>query len=113
MKKMLLSIVLVFTGISASATVPYNITEQELQYQVNYVDKTCVFRDLKSRNAYIRALEQTIWWVDEKPLILNEFKERVIFINTYANGNSITMVFTRTHEACTVVSKTLFDSINK
>lgn len=42
MKKLLLSIVLLFTGISASATVPYNITEQELQYQVNYVDKTCV-----------------------------------------------------------------------
>lgn len=113
MKKLLLSVVLLFTGISASATVPYNITEQELQYQVNYVDKTCVFRDLKSRNAYIRALEQTIWWVDDKPIILKDFKERAIFISTYDNGTSYTMVFTKTLGACKVVSKILFDSINK
>ena len=113
MKKLLLSIVLLFTGISASATVPYNITEQELQYQVNYVDKTCVFRDLKSRKAYIRALEDTTWWVDDKPIILKDFKERAIFINTYDNGSSYTMVFTKTLGACKVVSKALFEYKDK
>ena len=108
MKKLLLSIVLIFTGINASAMTPYNITEQELQYQVHFVDKTCVYRNLKYRNAYIHALEQNTWWVDDKPVILDEFKERVIFINTYDNGNSYTMVFTKSLAACNAVSKILF-----
>ncbi len=113
MKKLLLSVVLLFIGISASAGTPYNITEDELQYQVNYAHKNCVYRDLKSRKAYIRAIEQTTWWIDDKPIILKDFKERVIFISTFENGNSYTMVFTKTLAACNVVSKTLFEYSNK
>lgn len=113
MKKVILSISMLSLFGNAAPVLPYNIVENELSYQVDFRKMECVYRDRDSREAFVSAIKENVWWVDDKPVPLDGFKERAIFVNTYSDGDELTLVFTKTLAACNKVSNTLFNYINK
>ena len=102
MKKVIVSIGLWF-GILSSAVyannIPYNVSQEELNYQLNFKANTCDYRNLEARQVYIKAIKNKQWWIDEKPVILKD-GTRVIFIETYSSGNRITMIFAANKKSC-------------
>lgn len=111
MKKVIISIGLWF-GILSSAVyadnIPYNVSQEELNYQFNFKSNTCVYRDLEARQVYISTIKDKQWWIDEKPVILED-NTRVIFIETYSSGNRITLLFAANKENCEKALKVMLE----
>ena len=112
MKKVIVSICLWF-GILSSAVyannIPYNVSQEELNYQLNFKSNTCDYRNLEARQVYISAIKDKRWWIDEKPVILND-NTRIIFIETYSSGKRITMVFAANKENCEKALKVMLEN---
>lgn len=112
MKKVIANIGLWF-GILSSAVyannIPYNVSQEELNYQLNFKLNNCVYRNLEARQVYIDTIKNKQWWIDEKPVILND-NTRIIFIETYSSGNRITMIFAANKENCEKALKVMLEN---
>ena len=112
MKKVIVYIGLWF-GILSSAVyannIPYNVSQEELNYQLNFKSNNCVYRNLEARRVYIDTIKNKQWWIDEKPVILND-NTRIIFIETYSSGNRITMIFAANKENCEKALKVMLEN---